>query len=124
MTAIPWDRLAARANADGEFLQQARSWNATVRFDVGSESHAVRIEDGTIRALEPCAADAACDVFVSAAPDEWARLLEPVPRPFYHDLFGAYWRHGFRLNEDMTAWAAYYPALRRLVEILREAKGA
>jgi len=124
MTAIPWQSLAARANADGEFQQQARLWNATLRFDVGTESRALRIEDGRIRSLEPCASDAPCDVFVSAAPEEWERLLAPAPRPFYHDLFGAYWRHGFRMNEDMTAWAAYYPALRRLVEILREAKGA
>jgi len=122
MRALPLERLAERLNADGEFRHAARFWTATLRFDVGEESHRLRFEDGVLREVAACAAGAPCDVFVAAPRVDWERLLEPVPRPFYQDFFSAMWRHGFRMNEDMMAWAAYYPALRRLVEVLREAK--
>jgi hypothetical protein len=51
-------------------------------------------------------------------------LLAPVPRPFYQDLFGAQLHHDIELNANPLDFAPYYPALRRLLEILREARSA
>ena len=68
--------------------------------------------------MTPCDADADCDLFVGASEHEWRELLAPVPRPYFQDLFGARLMHGVRLPEDPLAYAAYYPALRRLVQLL------
>ncbi len=43
-----------------------------------------------------------------------------MPRPFYQDPFFASVHHGIELNPDQLDYAAYYPALRRLVGVLRE----
>jgi hypothetical protein len=119
---IAWDGLAQRVNGDGEFRVASRAWTATVRLDVGDASHSLRFEAGVLREVGGCDRESPCDVFVSAPREEWEQLLERVPRPFYQDLFGAAWIHDFTLSEDLEAWAAYYPALRRLVEILRESR--
>jgi hypothetical protein len=122
MALISWGELARRVNEDGEFRVASRFWDATLRLDLGSESQRLRFEGGTLREVATCAQDARCDLHISAPTEEWEKLLEPIPRPFYQDLLGAMLHHGFKLSEDMLAFAAYYPALQRLVEILRETR--
>ncbi len=119
---IAWDTLAQRLEGDGEFRVAARHWTATVRLDVGNESHAIRLEDGRVQAVSPCEGARACDVFVSAPREIWDQMLQPAPRPFFQDLLAAATHHGVALNADLLDIAAYYPALRRLLEILREGR--
>ena len=119
---IDWESLAQRLNADGEFGIAARHWTATLRLDVAGESHAIRLDDGQVTGVTACAATHACDVFITAPRHTWDQMLQPVPRPFYHDLLAAAAHHDVRLNSDWLDIAAYYPALRRLVEILRESR--
>jgi len=115
---IAWKELPQRVNGDREFRYAARHWDATLRLDMGDASHRLRFEDGSLVDVAPCESDAPCDLFVGAAEDQWQELLAPVPRPYYQDLFGAAWAHGVRLPEEPLAYAAYYPALRRLVQLL------
>lgn len=112
-------RVMARANADGEFLLAARFWTAAVGLEVGEERYLLRLEDGRVAAFEAAPEAQAADVRVAAPAEAWHELLAPVPRPFYHDLFAASARSGFTLQAGVDG-LAYYPALRRLVEIMRE----
>ena len=123
MALIAWSELARRIDEDGEFRIASRFWDATLRLDLGPESHRLCFQDGRLREVETCDPDADCDLHISAPLEEWGRLLAPVPRPFYQDLFGAQLHHGFQMNAEPLDYAAYYPALRRLVEILRELRG-
>jgi hypothetical protein len=122
MALIAWDELAGRVDEDGEFRLASRFWDATLRLDLGPESRRLCFEEGRLREIGSCDPDAACDLHISAPLEDWERLLAPVPRPFYQDLLGAQLHHGFQMNADLLDIAAYYPALRRLVEILREAR--
>jgi hypothetical protein len=120
---LTWIELPDRLNADGEFRVAARFWDATLRFDVGETSHMLRIEDGAATGIAECAHDEPADLHVSAPTDEWQHLLADPPRPFYQDLLAASLHHGFEVSRGLAGWAAYYPALRRLVDILRAMKG-
>lgn len=116
---IPWPRVMEQANGDGEFRIAARFWRTCLRFDLGPESVRLTIEEGAIRAVEPCGRDAACDVSVSGDPDCWQRLLEAAP--LWQDLFGAANRGDFAIGgTDLEAFYAYYPAVRRLMDLVRE----
>ena len=119
---IEWASVVRRLDGDGEFRVAARLWTATVRLDVGAESRALRIEDGRVRSIETTTKDSPCDVFVSAPAEAWDRMLRPTPAPFYQDLFSASVHHGVSINPDYLDFAAYYPALRRMLEVLREAR--
>ena len=117
---IPWHDLKSTLEQDPEFRYTTRHWTAKVRLSVGDRHHAIRFQDGALAALEPCDADSPCDVFLAGPEDEWRELLRAEPRPFYQDPFFASVHHGIEINRDQLAYAAYYPALRRLVEVLRE----
>ena len=42
-----------------------------------------------------------------------------MPKPFYQDLYAATIHHGFSVAGDTLDYCAYYPALRRLIELMR-----
>ena len=62
------------------------------------------------------------DIFIGAPEATWDEMLAPVPRPFHQDLLGAAIHHGVALPADQTIYAAYYPALRRLMQLLGAAR--
>src|SRR5205823_5607196 len=48
----------------------------------------------------------------------WDRILAVVPEPFYNDVVPAQALGLVRSGNEVTFWQ-YYPAIRRLVELLR-----
>ena len=122
MRDIPWQSIVEQANRDGEFRVAARLWNATLRLDLGERSVQLTIADGEIRAAAAGDRRSPCDASVAGAAEEWERLLERVPPPLCQDLFGGIFAGRFELDGDREAFYAYYPAVRRLVELLREAR--
>ena len=117
---IDWQELKDILDRDPEFRHTIRHWTATLRFSIGDTHHLLRVEDGTVVELSACTAQAPCNVFVSGPESDWRELLRPVPRPFYQDVLFASVHHGFELSPEAHDYAAYYPAIRRFVEVLRE----
>jgi hypothetical protein len=116
------DRVRELANQDGEFAIAARLWDATIGIDGGGAPQVLEIRGGRITRFERDEARAAkCDFRIAAPADEWAQMLTPVPRAFFHDLFAAMSREHFTIEGDLMSMFPYYPALRRLVEIMRAA---
>ena len=121
MTAwIDTARVVAAANADGEFALQARLWNATITIANGADVIALTVAQG--RVANAVANAAAAQVRISGPPSGWDEMLRPIPKPFYHDLRAAAAHHGFAIEGDLMHTAAYYPAIRRLIELLREVR--
>lgn len=121
---LDFSTLPTRANADGEFALHARFWNATVKLRVGATSYRLDIRDGALTGCAPWLGAIAADLAIEADDEEWAKLLEPMPRPFYQDLYAATIHHGFSVSGDTLNYCAYYPALRRLVELMRKVRHA
>jgi len=117
---LDWDALQRRANADGEFRLQARFWNARIRIGCGAATTAIDVRHGEIREIAPWdPAWFGADLEIHADAPEWDALLAALPKPFYHDLWAANAHHGVSLSGDTHHLCAYYPALRRLVELMR-----
>lgn len=111
--------LPAAANNDGEFVIAARMWDADVVLASGSEAVRLTLRSGIITEVIVAPADATAAIRIVGPPDGWEKLLRPLPPPFYQDLFGASARHGFTIEGVIEDIYPYYPALRRLIEILR-----
>lgn len=120
---LPFAELVDAANLDPEFRNAARFWTARLRLEICEGAVQVHIADGKITGIES-GGESAADLSISAPREEWEELLEAVPRPFYQDLFGALERHGFRLEGDLEGFYPYYPAARRLIELMREIRHA
>lgn len=115
-------RLSAAFEADPELMRCARFWTGSLHLGVGAKRFALRFEAGRFAgASRSDSAPEPRDVEVSAADDEWENLLAPVPKPFYQDVFGASLHHPVSLGGDPDTIFAYYPAVRRVIEILRAA---
>ena len=119
---LDWERLKGSANADGEFRLHARFWTGTLKIASGEQAIRIEVRDGTISAIEPWFASLAGDLSISATAKEWEALLARIPKPFYQDLYAATVHHGFTATGNRTHFCAYYPALRRLVELMRDVK--
>ena len=114
--------LPDTANGDGEFAIAARMWDGDVVFS--SDDGAVRMTIAGGRITRVDRADSAngakaAQIRVRGNNDGWSRMLSPAPPPFYHDLFGAAVHHGFAIEGKIEDVYPYYPALRRLIELLR-----
>jgi hypothetical protein len=116
-------RLAATFGADRELARSARYWTGALHLGVGARSWALEFDAGRfVRATATASAPGPRDLAITAADAEWEQLLAPVPRPFYQDPYGASLHHGVSLGGDSETLFAYYGALRRVIEILREAR--
>jgi len=109
----------ALANGDAEFVLAARMWDGDVVFASGDDAIRMTVCDGRVIEVVPSASGASAQIRIIATDDAWDKLLQPVPPPFYQDLFGAAARHGVQLLGDPTHVFPYYAALRRLIELLR-----
>jgi hypothetical protein len=111
-------RLATRCAADGEFRLSARYWTGSLDVDLDGPVLAFALQDG---AISP-AADAArsgAHIALAAPREVWKKVLAPVPPPFFNDIMPAR-AFGLRVSgDDETLWQ-YYPAVRRLIDLLRE----
>jgi hypothetical protein len=120
---LPVYKIQAAANNDPEFRIAARFWNSAVRLEMGDDALLIRIEKGQVAEVlsgrQAFTFLVPANVIISAPAAEWRKFLERVPQPFYVDLFGASSHHGFSVGGDMEHLYAYYPALRRLFDIMR-----
>lgn len=119
---LPVEEACAAAASDGEFRIASRFWNATVRFECGGVTQLLEIHDGAPRAVADDAA-ITTSLTIGATADVWEKMLAATPTPFYHDLFAAVVKHGVTLDaSEGEARTAYYPAMRRFVELMRNAR--
>jgi len=114
------ERFASRFAEDAELARAARQWTGALHFADGARRVALRFDAGRFAGAGPARAPVGPrDLEVTATPEQWAKLLAPVPEAFYQDVFGAASQHGVGFGGDVETMYAYYAALRRVLDILR-----
>lgn len=116
---VDWSALRSSANGDPEFSMHARHWTGVIRIGIGRRAVRMSIVSGQMTEVQPWLGRFASNLSIDAASSEWRALLEPIPRPFFQDLHAASIHHGFSVSGDLQSYCAYYPAVRRLVELMR-----
>lgn len=110
-------RLAQRCAADGEFRLAARYWNGRLRLDLPGGSLGLVFENGA-SAAGPWA-DGPGSLALRAPADVWDKLLMPIPPPMFNDIVPAA-AFGFVVEGEPETYWQYYPAIRRLIDLVRE----
>ena len=117
------DRVTGLA-ADPEFRLLSRYWTGALWLDLGAEAVRISFDDGAVvgaNLSNDPPADEPGEVGISAPSELWDRILQPVPERFCNDIAPAQ-ALGLRvLGHEETYWQ-YYPAIRRLVDLLRETR--
>jgi hypothetical protein len=112
-------RLPNTANSDGEFTLAARLWNGDLVLATPDDAVRIVVAAGKITEASPAPKEASAQIRIAAPADGWAKMLHSKPEAFYQDLFGAQLHHGFWIQGAIEDVGPYYPALRRLIELLR-----
>lgn len=121
MSTFP-PELADWCAGDAEFGLLARYWTGSLQLRSGEETVWLRLSEGVPTAASGPVADGPAEsrhLGVAAPTEVWSSLFEETPPPYLNDVMPA---QAFGLSfegEPETLWQ-YYPALRRLIELVRQ----
>jgi pimeloyl-ACP methyl ester carboxylesterase len=108
---------AAACAADGEMRLAARYWTGGLRLERGGAVAAIRLVEGRVEAGDPGPAPG---VITLRAPQQvWEALLAPLPPRLLNDLGPAIAQGAVERSGDELAYAQYFPAIARALELLR-----
>lgn len=96
----------------------SRHFNGTLSFTDDSSGWKLVFCDGVLTGVDPCEADFRGDVWVAPTNEQWEKLLEKCPSPFYQGILMASFNHGVRISEDPLS-KAYFPLVTHLVRLMR-----
>ena len=114
------ERLLEALDRDAEFRLCARHWSGSLHLGAGERRISLVLDGGRVTRISTGRQDLAPgDVGIDAPDVAWRRFLQPIPPAFYHDLIAASIHHEFAISGDVETLYAYYPAIRRLFDVLR-----
>jgi hypothetical protein len=117
---LPLDVLAQRAKGDGLLARFGRDLDLALIVGDGDLDWLVEIERGVVaRVTRGPLIMPRSDLRMRAASETWARFLEPVPPPGYHDLFAMRRYRRIQIEGDIRLMSAYLLYIKRLFELLR-----
>jgi pimeloyl-ACP methyl ester carboxylesterase len=113
--------LRVAINGDREFRLASRHFSNDILLTVGAVSCLIKIRDGAAVEIERDPSFMKpWSFYIKGTADSWEKFLQPLPPPFFTDLYGCVARRHFELGGDIEAAFAHFWALSRLLEILRE----
>jgi len=117
---LPLDTLGQRAKGDALLARFGRDLNLALIVGDGDLDWLVEIERGAVvRITRGPLIMPRSDLRLRAASETWARFLEPVPPPGYHDLFAMRRYRRIQIEGDIRLMSAYLFYIKRLFELLR-----
>ena len=123
--ALPLDSLIRRASGDALLARFGRDLDLALIIGDGELDWLVEIERGEIvRVTKGPLVMPRSDLSLRAASETWARFLEPVPPPGYHDLFALRRYRRVAIEGDIRLMSAYLFYIKRLFALLRPAEVA
>ena len=121
------DLVMKRFNDDPEFQLQARYWQGVLEFGVDERTYALNLVDGKVTSVRERLGQVNAPesgkrgkARIAAPSADWEKFLQDPAPPFYLDYYSASLHYGFELSGDPETLWAYYPAIRRTSELLRE----
>jgi hypothetical protein len=113
--------LRQALTSDPEFTLQTRHLTVAIRVVIeGEQSFTIIVCDGAVIEIDGVVTVFdSFDVKLEGTREHWDKLLAIHPPAFYQDFMPAMLHHGFRIEGNMETIMAYYPAIRRLGDLLR-----
>ena len=105
---------------DPEFSREMRFFTGAMKIGVGGDFTVARFEDGKLMEVSVTQlSDSECKIVINGTNDQWEKMLEKYPIPFYQCLQTTSVKHGLKMSVTNETFA-YLPALNRLVQFMRE----
>jgi hypothetical protein len=122
--ALPLETLKARAAGDALLARFGRDLDLALLIGDGDLDWLVEIERGVVvRVTQGPLIMPKTDLRLRATRETWARFLEPVPPPGYHDLFAMRRYRRIQIEGDIRLMSAYLFYIKQLFALLRPTRG-
>lgn len=90
-------------NEDAEITRLGQFFDGRMCIQVDDDKFILVVNRGrVIDLLENALWDRPFDFKIAATRDVWWHSVQPVPRPFYQDIFGMMWNHGMTLEGNVV----------------------
>lgn len=117
---LPLETLKDRAAGDAQLARFGLDLDCALLVGDGETDWLVAIEHGeVVRVTRGPLIMPQSDLRLRAASDSWARFLEAVPLPGYHDLFAMRRYRRIQIEGDIRLMSAYLFYFKRLFELMR-----
>lgn len=114
-------RVREAINADAEFRLASRFFSKDILFVVGDSKCIVKVRDGVVTEIKlNLTFMNPWSFFIKGSVETWKKFLQPIPPPFFTDLYGCISRQNFELGGDIEVAFAHYWAVTRMLDVLRE----
>lgn len=119
--ALPLETLKDRAADDALLVRFGLDLDCALLVGDGDTDWLVKIEHGeVVRVTKGPLVMPKTDLRLRAASEVWARFLERVPPPGYHDLFALRRYRRVQIEGDIRLMSAYLFYFKRLFALLRK----
>ena len=115
------ERLRLRISLDSEMKLVSRDMTLNLALDIGGERRLIKIRDGEWRSIgrfvplsEPI------DLTIKGPDAFWQQLLSPAPPPGFQNLYAGVRFAKCEVSGNSELYNAYYAAITRLIDILRD----
>ena len=108
-------------NGDPEFRLASRFFSKDILLIVGDSKCIVKVRDGVVVELKlnPTFMNP-WSFFIKGSTEAWQKFLQPLPPPFFTDLYGCIARQNLELGGDIETAFAHYWAVTRLLDLMRQ----
>lgn len=118
--ALPLDRLRQLARGDQHLARFGRDLACAILVGDGDDDWLIEIDKGEVaRVTKGPLIMPRTDITLRASTDAWAKHIEAVPPPGYHDLFAMRRFKHIRIEGDTKLLASYLFYVKRLFALLR-----
>ena len=115
------NRWRDRVNTDGLFGLVSRD----MTLNVAIEAHLLKFRDGALQAIDRFVPlTEPVDISIHGNAEFWDKLLSRVPPPRYQNLYAGVRAGTCTVTGNGELYNAYFSALSRLTEIMRNERGA
>lgn len=126
MTVCLLDAARAEAwrqsiNSDGEFKLKSRDMALSLSVQIGDERRLLVFRDGRLVSIAKFMALAEpVDVTIKGSVEFWQKLLAKVPPPRFQNLYAGVRFGTCEVSGNGELYFAYFAAITRLIEAMRE----
>lgn len=118
--ALPLDRLRQLSHGDQHLARFGRDLACAILVGDGDDEWLIEIDKGEVtRVTKGPLIMPRSDITLRASSDAWARHIEAVPPPGYHDLFAMRRFRHLKIEGDTKLLASYLFYVKRLFALLR-----
>ena len=114
------ERLRKSINSDPEFQLASKYMSQDIHFAADSSDCLISVRDGVVTEIKLDPFLESCTYSIEGSVESWQKFLQPVPPPFYNEIYSCLRARTLKLTGNLEAVAAHFWALTRMTDIFRE----